>query len=56
MELRQLITFKTIVEKGGFNKAAEHLGYAQSSITTHIKELEKELGRPVFDRLGRKLC
>ncbi|MFJ7364810.1 LysR family transcriptional regulator [Peribacillus frigoritolerans] len=55
MELRQLITFKTIVEKGGFNKAAEHLGYAQSSITTHIKELEKELGRPVFDRLGKKV-
>lgn len=55
MELRHLITFKTIVEKGGFNKTAEHLGYAQSSITTHIKELEKELGRPLFDRLGKKV-
>ncbi|KZD45582.1 putative transcriptional regulator YwqM [Bacillus cereus] len=55
MEIRHLITFKTIVEKGGFNKTAEHLGYAQSSITTHIKELEKELGRPLFDRLGKKV-
>ena len=55
MELRHLITFKTIVEKNGFNKAAEHLGYAQSSITTHIKELEKELGRPLFDRLGKRV-
>jgi DNA-binding transcriptional LysR family regulator len=32
MELRHLITLKTIVEKGGFKKAAEHLGYAQSRI------------------------
>ncbi|MEK4670135.1 LysR family transcriptional regulator [Niallia sp. FSL R7-0271] len=55
MELRHLITFKTIVEKNGFNKAAEHLGYAQSSITTHVKELEKVLGNPLFDRLGKKI-
>nr|WP_307728664.1 LysR family transcriptional regulator [Alkalicoccobacillus plakortidis] len=55
MELRQLVTFKTIVEKNGFNKAAEYLGYAQSSITTHIKDLEKELGSPLFDRLGKKV-
>ncbi|MGG4408233.1 LysR family transcriptional regulator [Niallia taxi] len=55
MELRHLVTFKTIVEKNGFNKAAEHLGYAQSSITTHIKELEKVLESPLFDRLGKKV-
>ena len=47
MELRQLITFRTIVEVGGFKRAAERLDYAQSSITTHIKQLEKELGSPV---------
>lgn len=55
MELRQLITFKTIVEKGSFNRTAQHLGYSQSSITTHIKELEKELDNPLFDRLGKKV-
>ncbi|MBA9026334.1 MULTISPECIES: LysR family transcriptional regulator [Bacillaceae] len=55
MELRHLITLKTIVDKGGFKKAAEHLGYAQSSITTHIKELEEEVGKPLFDRLGKKV-
>ncbi|MEH7388796.1 LysR family transcriptional regulator [Bacillus sp. JJ1503] len=55
MELRQLITLKTIVERGGFKKAAEHLGYAQSSVTTHIKELEEEVGKPLFDRLGKKV-
>lgn len=55
MELRHLVTFKAIVEQGGFKNAAEHLGYAQSSVTVHIKELEKELGKPLFDRLGRKV-
>lgn len=55
MELRHLITLKTIVEKGGFKKAAEHLGYAQSSVTAHIKELEEEVGKPLFDRLGKKV-
>ncbi|MEW9677636.1 LysR family transcriptional regulator [Lentibacillus sp. L22] len=53
MELRHLITLKTIAERGGFKKAAEHLGYAQSSITTHIRELEEEVGKPLFDRLGK---
>ncbi|MDM5224398.1 LysR family transcriptional regulator [Peribacillus sp. NJ11] len=55
MELRHLITLKTIVDKGGFKKAATHLGYAQSSVTTHIKELEEEIGKPLFDRLGKKV-
>lgn len=55
MELRHLITFRTIVDAGGFKKAADELGYAQSSITAHIKELEKELGYPLFDRLGKSI-
>ncbi|MBO8172586.1 MAG: LysR family transcriptional regulator [Bacillaceae bacterium] len=55
MELRHLITFRTIVEAGGFKRAADELGYAQSSVTTHIKELEKELGTPLFDRLGKNI-
>ncbi|MGF9857949.1 LysR family transcriptional regulator [Priestia endophytica] len=55
MELRQLVTFKTIVEKEGFKKAADELGYAQSSVTNHIKELEAELDQPLFDRLGKRV-
>ncbi|MBM7646776.1 DNA-binding transcriptional LysR family regulator [Scopulibacillus daqui] len=55
MEIRHLITFKTIIDLGGFTKAAEHLGYAQSTITSHIKALEDELGQPVFNRIGKKV-
>ncbi|WP_416148217.1 LysR family transcriptional regulator [Salipaludibacillus sp. HK11] len=55
MELRHLITFRTIVEAGGFKKAADELGYAQSSVTAHVKELERELEKPLFDRMGKTI-
>lgn len=54
MEIRQLITFEKIVELGSFTKAANHLGYTQSTITTHIQDLEKSLGVKLFDKVGRK--
>lgn len=50
MDLRTIRTFQTIVELGSFHAAAEHLNYAQSTITLHIKKLEKELGVTLFDR------
>lgn len=52
MEFRQLITFKSIIEHGGFKEAADQLDYAQSTITTHIKNLEEELEHELFNRLG----
>lgn len=55
MEIRHLQTFIAIVEQGGFTKAAEHLGYAQSTITAHIQILEDEIGEPLFNRLGKKV-
>ncbi|WP_245599898.1 LysR family transcriptional regulator [Paenibacillus harenae] len=55
MELRHLVTFKAISDLGGFTKAAENLGYAQSTMTTHIHALEEEVGAPLFDRLGKKV-
>ena len=55
MEIRHLQTFITIVELEGFTKAAEQLGYAQSTITSHIQILENELGEALFDRLGKKI-
>ncbi|WP_018131442.1 LysR family transcriptional regulator [Effusibacillus pohliae] len=55
MELRQLNTFKVVAEAKGFTRAAELLGYAQSSVTAQIRALEEELGMPLFDRLGKKV-
>jgi DNA-binding transcriptional LysR family regulator len=55
MELRQLNTFMVVAEVCGFTRAAEILGYAQSSVTAQIQALEEELGTPLFDRLGKKI-
>ncbi|WP_181444434.1 LysR family transcriptional regulator [Bacillus sp. 03113] len=56
MEIRHLQTFKSIVEAGGFAKAALQLGYAQSTITAHIQALEFDLEGPLFDRLGKSIA
>ena len=53
MEIRQLKTFRTVAQLLSFNRAAEHLNYAQSSISAQIQTLEQELGVKLFDRLGR---
>ncbi|MBP2643226.1 MAG: gltC 1 [Firmicutes bacterium] len=55
MELRQLKTFVTIVNAASFTKAATELGYAQSTITSHIQLLEEEFGILLFERLGKRL-
>lgn len=43
MEIRHFITFKKIVELGSFTRASENLGYAQSSISSHIQMLESKI-------------
>ncbi|WP_335369725.1 LysR family transcriptional regulator [Bacillus sp. JJ1521] len=55
LEIRHFVTFKKIIETGSFTQAAEHLGYTQSTVTSHIQALEQQIGAPVFDRMGRKV-
>lgn len=55
IESRHLFTFLVVVETGSFTKAALKLDYAQSSITSQIQALENELGKPLFDRIGRTI-
>jgi len=52
MELRNLITFIHVAELGSFTKAAEQLGYSQSTISFQIKQLENELGCLLFERIN----
>ena len=52
MELRNLITFTHVAELGSFTKAAEQLGYSQSTVSFQIKQLEKELGCLLFERIN----
>ena len=53
MTLQQLYYVITISETGSLNKASEILYIAQPSLTSSVKELEKELGITIFNRTGR---
>lgn len=53
MELREINTFLVAAEKMNFSKAAIQLGYTQAAVTIQIKQLEKELGVLLFDRIGK---
>ncbi|SHN74910.1 LysR family transcriptional regulator [Cryptosporangium aurantiacum] len=53
MDRRQLEYFLAIVQTGGFTSASRRLRVAQPSLSQAIRSLERDLGTPLFDRLGR---
>ena len=55
MELREISAFLQVAQFKSFSKAAKHLGYSQAAITIQIKQLEQELGVPLFDRIGKQI-
>jgi LysR family hydrogen peroxide-inducible transcriptional activator len=55
MEIHQLRYFSAIVRAGSFTRAAEELGIAQPSLSQQIRALEKQIGTPLFERLGRSV-
>ena len=55
MELRNLTTFIHVAELGSFTKAAEQLGYSQSTVSFQIKQLEDELGCLLFERINHTI-
>lgn len=50
MELSQLEFFVTVIEAGGFSKAAERVFRTQPAISIAIRRLEEEIGAPLFER------
>lgn len=53
MDRRQLEYFLAVAECGSFTRAAAALTIAQPSLSHAIGLLERELGTPLFERLGR---
>ena len=48
MDIKNLTTFLRVADLGGFTRAASELGYSQSTVSFQIKQLEEELGTPLF--------
>lgn len=50
LDLRQLETFRLVAVTGNFNRAAGQLGCSQSTVSSHVQSLERELGVRLFER------
>lgn len=55
MELRHLRYFAAVVDAGGVSKAALRLRMTQPALGRQVRDLERELGIRLFDRIGRRV-
>ena len=55
MDLNYFQTFREVALRQSFTKAAEELGYAQSSVTTQIQKLETSAGEELYKLSGQIL-
>lgn len=55
MDSKNMNTFIQVAELHSFTKAAEKLGYTQSTVSFQIKQLESELGTTLFDRINHTI-
>jgi len=53
MDIKNLVTFINVAELRSFTKAGDKLGYSQSTVSFQIRQLENELGVPLFERINR---
>ncbi len=53
MEIHQLNIFIHVATIKNFTQAGRILGYSQSNISAQIQQLEKKVGAPLFNRIGR---
>ena len=55
MELLQLKYFQVVARNEHMTRSAEELYVSQPAVSSTVARLERELGVPLFDRLGRRM-
>ena len=54
-DVQTLRVVKAIADAGSMTAAAASLGFSQPAISQHIKRLERRLGVPIVERVGRRV-
>ena len=55
LNFNHLHYFWSVAHEGSLTRAAERLNLSQSAVSVQIQKLERQIGHPLFDRLGKKL-
>jgi len=53
LDSRQLLAFATLARKKSFTQTAKEMFLTQSAVSHAIKALERDIGVPLFDRVGK---
>ncbi|EPG0610698.1 LysR substrate-binding domain-containing protein [Vibrio fluvialis] len=54
--LKQLAVFEAVADRGSVSAAADKLALTQSATSMSLAQLEKMLGRPLFERQGKQMA
>lgn len=54
--LKQLAVFDSVADSGSVSQAADKLALTQSATSMSLAQLEKMLGRPLFERQGKRMA
>lgn len=55
LTLRQLKVFEAVAQHSSHSRAAEQLHLTQPAVSMQIKQLEEEIGLPLFEQIGKKI-
>ena len=55
LNFNHLHYFWSVAHEGSLTRAAERMNLSQSALSVQIQKLERQIGHPLFDRLGKKL-
>ena len=55
LNFNHLRYFWAVAHEGSLTRAAERLNLSQSALSVQIQKLERQMGHPLFERVGRRL-
>lgn len=55
INLHHLKVFQTVAKHHSFSRAANELILSQPAVSMHVKQLERTIGLPLFEKMGRQL-